>query len=976
MRRLLPLLLLVAACSDEVLDTTRNVPERGTLGEEIFRLFHRDMVREDERRAAGFELEHDGFVASVDHLFPPDELRYTQDFMVKLLPLHDDGTIPNATRTFALMAERLAQDPEALRSLAAILHRVGYVDRSHEEALLRRIGANASYPTLMKAILRLSSAHDGLDQLGERDANEPDELHRLMAVASKSMAEIELSEDAQRSIVLATDLLLSEDQRFGEAGAQPARIVARDPRGVARVANIAAPFADRTPADGLADVDELGRFVSVDGAALEMAPFGQNGLSSAFSYVNMEQTMLAGVLRDTRKLIQEGVPMQAIRTTETLLGPRTAEGTYSAAGSPILDLVHALGATANTPQLPEIIELVRRLLEDHEATTAWLQLETQAQLDIADTYNINLAQGSTFFDELMSVLRKILREPGLAEDLLEALQSPEMANLPNAQVLMMSHKKARVTAADVANGTVFNELVDRTQPDLPDNASLEQRLLHLIYDTKGVRYVPELFGLPVGFIFQIDDLAEFYLLSIIGESHVPSIVSQLTGLPETPTPEDLAAFINTDQDFGNPQGHEGIDVKDNDGDTLFAATASGTCESLKPLIRVFYNRGQMRLLFELFEVLHLHWGTAAGQWQNTAANQPRFSKLSGIRGYEPLLIDTFTNAKVLDATRKLLGETKELRTAKGRLAHDVLLILARKLLDKDTELRGLDGKREVIVDGERITPLSPFDLIRAARSKVKATVRRSAQAQADYDALIDAVHETLQETERTGPEAGRMKNPRALPTAILLAKFFEERALRHEDARDLSTWITADFVTGVSDLLTSEELPAILDLIHAIDEDVELSGALSDFRDELLDESQGLPDLLVTLGDSMEALKDASVAVHFVRFLGRELDPSLKMMFTVTKMTEKTLALDPDEHMLEVIRRAIDTTPAQALYMYGVSGAVRQSNRLNPLETKIVTAADLEQISRTTSRYLLDGEHGIEKFYEMVKNRTIEGRSR
>jgi hypothetical protein len=965
---------MVTGCSDEILDTTRNVPERATLGEEIFQLFHRDMVRENERRALGFEMEHDRFVAAIDHLFQPDELRYTQDFMVKLLPLYDDGTIPNTTRMFAAMAERLERDPDALRSLSAIQHRVGYVDRSHEEALLRRIASNPSYPTLMKAILRLNSGHDGLDEFGEPDPNEPDELLRLMTVMAKNMSELQLSAEAERSIVLATDLLLSEDVRFGEPGAQPARIVARDARGMARVASVALPFADRAPADGLADVDEIGRFISAEGTAINLTPFSETGAATAFQYIDLEKTMLAGVLRDTRKLIADGVPMRMVRTTETLLGERTGEGTYSALNSPILDFVHALGATANTPQLPEVLELVRRLLEDHEATTAWLQLETQAQLDIADRYNVNLTQGSTFFDELMSVLRKILREPGLAEDLLEAVQDPAVAGLPDAQVLMMSNKKARVTPADLANSTVFNEPVDRAQPDSGGNESLEQRLLHLIYDTKGVRYVPELFGLPVGFIFQIDDLAEFYLLSIIGESHVPAIVSSLTGLPETPTPEDLAVFINQDQDFGNPRGHEGIDVKDNDGDTLFAATASGTCNALKPLIRVFYNRGQMRLLFELFEVLHLHWGTAAGQWQNSAANQPRFSKLSGIRGYEPLLIDTFQNAKVLEATRKLLLETKDVRTQKGRLAHDVLLILARKLLDKDPELRTLEGKREVLVDGERITPLSPFDLIRAARSKIKATVRRSAMAQADYDAMIDAFHETLLETERTSAEAGRLKNRRALPVASLLLKFLEERALRNE--RNLAAWVTSDFDTAAAELVSAEELPAILDLIHAIDEDEELNTALAEFRDELLDESRGFPDLLVTLGDSMEALKDASVAVHFIRFLGRELDPSLQMMFNVTRMTEKTLALDPDEHMLEVIRRAIDTTPERALYMYGVSGAIRQANRFNPVETAIVTGDDLEMISGVVSRYLLDSEHGLEKFYEMVKNRTLEGRMR
>jgi len=66
---------------------------------------------------------------------------------------------------------------------------------------------------------------------------------------------------------------------------------------------------------------------------------------------------------------------------------------------------------------------------------------------------------------------------------------------------------------------VFNPL------DTADNQSLHQRVLHLIYDTKGVRYRPELVGVPLGFIFEIEDLGEFYMLSLIGEAEVPSLVS-------------------------------------------------------------------------------------------------------------------------------------------------------------------------------------------------------------------------------------------------------------------------------------------------------------------------------------------------------------------------------------------------------------------------------------------------------------------
>src|SRR5687768_12266559 len=113
--------------------------------------------------------------------------------------------------------------------------------------------------------------------------------------------------------------------------------------------NVQAPFTDSAPQDGLPDVDVLGRFVSTSGTPLNLSPFGEGSVPGAtrdssgqlvtdtgdplFEYVDLEQTILAGLLRDGRTLIHEGVPMKAVRTIDTLLGERLPEGTYGTANS-------------------------------------------------------------------------------------------------------------------------------------------------------------------------------------------------------------------------------------------------------------------------------------------------------------------------------------------------------------------------------------------------------------------------------------------------------------------------------------------------------------------------------------------------------------------------------------------------------------------------------------------------------------------
>lgn len=973
----------------EPLDTTRVVPVRGSLGEEIFTLFHTDMVREDARRADGFLEARDPFVDSIDHLFTPEEGLYTQEFLVRLLPLYDDGTLPASTRSVAEAMTRLLEDEAALRSLTAILQREGYVGRSHQEALLRRIAAYPEYRALTQAIIDLALKHDGLDAQGEPDEAEPAELRTLQVLLSDRLAELEISEDVERDIVLLADLLLSEDERL--AGTQgPVLIVRRDARGMARLnaggGAVAGPFVDEAPQDGLPDIDPLGRFVDGDGQAVHLPPFGAGASrdpegrllrsgAPVFDYADLDRTLLASLLRDTRFVIEQQVPMKAVRTFDDVLGERTEEGTYEAFGNPLLDLLHATGQSLDTSALPDVLQLLTLLVRDHEPTLGWNLVELEAQLNIADRHPQTLKANNGLMEQLLNWVRKLLLVPGLAEDLVEILQGDAVAGVDEATVLMAAHKKGLISAADYDVNNVFVIPVDRTQADVPGNQSIMQRLLHLIKDTKGAQYQPEIIGIPVGFIFEIDDLAEFYMLSIIGEAQIPGIVTTLTGLSARPGPVELARFINSEQAFGNPQGNEGIDVKDNDGDTLFAVSASGMEDALRPLVQAFWARGQLDLLFELFEILHLHWASEASDYQDSSAGQPRYSHLSGISKFEPMLIEIFTDAKVLDAVRKLLDETKALRTTSGRSAHDLLLTLGRQIMRKDNALLTRDGNSSVRIDGQRITPLSPMDLLRDALQRLDARIDRRARTRADWDEVTEVIIDRFAGFERTGPESGRLQNATAVPVLLHVLQFAEARARRHAQAGELSQWIQEDMLTVVEDALTSKELPALFDLIYAIDADETVSPALVDLRDELLDEQRGFTDLLVTLGDSLEAAKDANLAVPLLRWLGLELAPERNHLFKTLDLLQRSLQLDPDEHLLEVARRGLEEDPdTHDLYLYGLTGAVRQANRVDPLSTQVVDLNDVDKVLTKTRDYLLDDQHGVEKFYDLVEGRTLEGR--
>ncbi len=987
-----PLLLLLplTSCQEPPLDTTRQIPERGTFGEEVFALFHNDLLREAPERAQGLELEKAALVESIDQLFPPDELSKAQEFLIKLLPLYDDGTLPAMTRDLAALTERMAAEPAVLEALEALQYRAGYVGLKHEEALLRRIANYPDFKPLTKAFLKMALAQDGRDAEGRLSEEEPDALLRLQKGLAQTLEELELSKDDQRTIVLASQLMLREDVRLAEPGRTPTLIVRRDHRGLARVhrenGRFMAPFADTAPRDGLPDIDNRGKFLTTDGETIEIRPFAE-GTDRApdgralvnqvpvYSYVDLERTILAGLLRDGRSLIEQDVPMKSLRALDHLLGNRTPEGLYPSANSPLLELLHAAGHAVKPTDLPDLLSLGQTLLSDHMDTTGWNILELEAQLDIIDRYeNLNLEADTTLFDDLTVWARKVLAVPGLAEAMVDVLRSPAVAKLPEAGRLMMNYKKERITHEDAVQNRIFVERVDRGQADVANNQSLQQRLFHLIHDTKGAKYTPELIGIPLGFIFEIEDLAEFYILSIIGESSIPGLVSTLTGLSEQPTPEELAEFINEDQTFGNPVGNEGREVRRNDGDTLFAATSSGITDALAPFVRLFYDRDRMDLLFDLLEILHLHWASAeGGTYQNTNRGQPMYSKLSGIRRFEPMLVEILQNTKLVPAVQKLLNETRGLRVS-NRSADYLLVATARHIFTVDRELHTRAGNSEVRIDGKRITALSPFDLLRAAAEQVDNRLRTRPSRYTAWQEVTDTLIDLFLETQRTGAESGELKNPRALPITLAVLDFLEGRARHHAQVGDLDSWVRTEMLGHVEDLMTSEELPALIDLLYAIEEDPEINTQIEGLRDELLADDRGFADLLVIAGNSLQALQDQSITISLLNFLGKEMNPEKDLLFRGVDFAQTALELDPDEHVLEVIRRAIEPRPQGGIYAYGIFSAITQAQRNNPLKTQDPTAEDFARVTKKIYQFMLDGEHGLEKFYELVEERTLAGR--
>ncbi|MGO9707858.1 MAG: hypothetical protein ACLQBL_03275 [Polyangiaceae bacterium] len=235
---------------------------------------------------------------------------------------------------------------------------------------------------------------------------------------------------------------------------------------------------------------------------------------------------------------------------------------FETASSPILDLVYALGQMLGDPTIDDTLAYVKALFTQQlgfmaRLTSDALQMKANANAHL----EAKIPATSTFWDEMLDVTVQLEQEPGLLEDVLTSLGADGSQNLGQifANYMLFNDKISYDDSTDTVaglNGPPLNVTtgvsggnmvtpVDRTQPDTGFNRSAMQRFLSLVHDTDGVtacnkpgaiviaQGIPLLGTVNVcsgGLcslgsqpfqecaVFKIENLAKFYLDSIVGKA--------------------------------------------------------------------------------------------------------------------------------------------------------------------------------------------------------------------------------------------------------------------------------------------------------------------------------------------------------------------------------------------------------------------------------------------------------------------------
>ena len=720
-------LLGLVACGSEGPELWRPPAAARSLGAEVFTLLcQRLAIRERPHDVAGADsrgvcryglpptadlgprlqalhTSRQLLIEAVDGAIDPSLRADLSVHLEALLAAPNQPILAAASQSLSGALASLAADPAALSALAYLDQQEGYVPPPWQANFSRAVMQHPRWPELSESMVRaLTTPGEGQDRWHAFQVG----LQALLRQPPTSQA-------------AGARLLLQEHAELPEpAGLLIAR---RDQRGLAMAANLrgqpAAPFSDGD-GDGLADTDLGGHYIDAAGNPLQLPtplpmprPRRQDERrdrrgraldpdgAPLYQYRRVERTALAALLNEVYDLLRQepdaGVAL--LRPLPALLA-EVAQG--QGGGGALLGLLQTALKQLGTPAGRDVLAVLQTLLRQEPGAVAELAavgLTLQDWLAAPEWANATLHQAAAFHREALELWRATAAVPGLLEDLLAALGTPQMAALGEVMAMQMRY---RDPIRLPANG-LLNDAAEPQQPRRPvnwqaddtfANQSLMQRLLDLVDNTNRSTWCNRrLLGLPACSVFRVPNMAVYYLQTIARDPTQPGRskavlpsesallarasarvegMAWFTGIDDFtthPEPAGLNRFLFGPRNawvqrlVDPPRGRDGLPLETRHPDTIFAWELGGFYPAVQPLLQPYADRDQEQLAVDLFSLLHRHYRMGG----------------TNLRQFEPLIANLIGQEGHLPASlARLIRALQQIRLGDGATARDGLQVAA------------------------------------------------------------------------------------------------------------------------------------------------------------------------------------------------------------------------------------------------------------------------------------------------------------
>jgi hypothetical protein len=464
-------------------------------------------------------------------------------------------------------------------------------------------------------------------------------------------------------------------------------------------------------------------------------------------------------------------------------------------------------------------------------------------------------------------------------------------------------------------------------------------------------------------------------------------------------------------------------IRGRDNDALFPLEQLNFLEAAKPLAQAFHDNDANLLFVDLFDTMHLHWGSpkqsADECTKSGSKGDARWCSQDGGVTYEPLVAEALRTdlfAAMHDGVKELSAikiPHCDTRDKTGTCTHttdyDGVKVLAeavKAMVDpaKNVGLKQRNGDAGVVRnDGTKNTQVTPvYLLIDALKGFDKAFDDHKAQVPGDdrhpaWRRARSQFVDQLFAVDMPGPNA-RLKNPsveKVLP--ILVSAIRSQIAVNCPDPTVPCTWGRKDLPSKMRDVVTGPTFATVLDVVDAIRADEPARTELERLLVFLLQsgESDASRSMLTSMVDLLQVFEDDASLTALLHAVSNAAAPevldqsghvasrglllaSIEVMSRIlseartadgTRLCSKEI--DPNRTLAVVLRRLV-TPPADggAPPIEVLIDVAADVNRQRPQDLTKLGPGDYASIASEVSDFCANQSRGLEQVYTVIKQAT------
>lgn len=928
--------------------------QRSTLGEIGFRILRRNLELSDPSdnpagKVAAFDARHGEFVAAVDTVVPPSISGQLSSALDDVARMVDEGTLPALTGSVASILELLANDPQdprrvTLEALAKLSRTRAPIGKDQALKLAGRLLAYPELDELLRSIAAVIQENDGQDAQGRPNAERDlvgEDLDAIAATLRGLSRPAPTSSQAGAPSALVRALLEPIELRGGLQVGAPAWAVRADANGNPKVridpatGRLYAPFVDRN-GDGAADVDADGDPVDARGAKVSLAPFGTDGNRDqdgrlvdaqgrlVFDYFDAKRTALGQLMLVLGKLVERDVPLdllKAVDATATRVTTVDASGRRTVTWSddnPAIDLAWSALEIFRYRDAPKLLDSLARLIRNDPARAERIMVHLVNVIHILDRTPFRSAPSGSLLDDMVPLLDRVFESNGggqsgadsVARDILDTFRTEiqRLRRIPRGLAEMMK----------------YSDYAART-PAAPGLKSSLEQLMDMMAEANGCDSWP--FG----------NMAEFYLDAMAGNKRILGLTINVHTINQLLDISILRALLCSRI---SPQNIR----------ALHAFAQSGALDALIPVVKAFSDRGQTRLLKNMFLTLGSSYPGA-------------------MRPNEPLLVEVLESGMVeelFDALNQLATMTVP---GTGERVTDVTAQFIAAVVDVNRTVRDRRGNVHRSLLHSVVRPLEALGA-RIDANGVRAQFDRAIRG------TIDVALETTQVVR------GTTQNP-VVEDALLyhgLVKLASGGLETLSSAMSMDPVVRNQDITryqqDVVSLMTGRGVPLAVDTLLAVERSPSKARILDAVANIFRPNLQARNDIYGSVVEAAATLlqargADPAATVDVLRFAGRALDPARGWSKPIVVSLVRLLGGARQTTITQILRNALDKGPngTSRSPVETLLSILDDVKAASPHASQAVTAQSIADAAAAAARFIRDRETGLESIYANLRAR-------